>query len=156
MAYWGKKSAKNVLLSYNFLSDREKRTYMGKAQKTVSFWSDFLVCIMTTCRLNSVELVKWADGEKKKFKQTERENVATDLAGGGNFLCSSGRGNIGSLPANGRGGCPAFPACGNRPPSGSDSEYDACHACAGKTGRTHNKPRAPRHRLLVWRRVQRP
>jgi hypothetical protein len=152
----GQQGRKKCTVFIQFLSDRETRTYMGKARKTESFWSDFLVCIMTTCRLNSVELVKWADGEKKKFEQTERENVATNLAGGGNFLYSSGRGNFGSLPANGRGGCPAFPAGGNRAPSGSDSEYDACHACAGKTGRTHNKPRAARSRLLVWRGVQWP
>ena len=104
---------------------------MGKTRETVPFWSDFLVYIMTTCRLNSVKLVKWGYGEKKKITQRELENIATDLAGGRSFLCFAGRGGFGIDPADGAGGCTAFPAGGNRAPSGSDSEYDACHACAG-------------------------
>jgi hypothetical protein len=98
---------------------------MGKSREIVSIWTDFHVCVLARCRLNSVELVKWADGEKTKKTQRELEISATDLAGGGSFLSVTGRGGVGIFPADGRGGCPAFPADANRAPGGSDSECDA-------------------------------
>jgi hypothetical protein len=65
------KNHKNALFLVQLLSYREVRTYMGKARNTVLLWAVFLVSFSTTCRLISIELVKWTDGEKTKNKQRE-------------------------------------------------------------------------------------
>jgi len=117
---------------------------------------EILLAFQIMVERNSVESVKWADGDSTRIKQHELKIFATDMAVGGSFVCCADRSGGGYLHADSACGCGDFPAGGNRSPGGSCSKRDACFACAAETRRNRAGQCAPRPCLLVWRSLQWP